>query len=236
MADEENESGLSAPQAGATPPQVVTESWTMLASTGGLTMAQSAIEYAVYDGATSYGRWPLTEEGHRYATQTYQAHAQSLAHGVAFTATGYQDPSRLGLPTEAAIKSQTYAAPLSYVGSTRRIVAWANKTSERSPSLKVLVWIAAALAMIFMWSFLATWYLITFGIFGIFVIPYRLVRRSQRKALHVQQTTLATQQAMLQHMASQQQPAYQPATHQVQTGVQLPAPPPPQIGDGPPSA
>ena len=171
--------------------------------------------------------------GYRYATETYQAHAQSLAHGIAYTATGYQDPARLGLPTEAAIKSTTYASPMSYIGSTRRILAWAKKTSERSPSMMVVVWVAAAFAFLFMWSFLVIWYFIVFVLFGIFMIPYRLVRRSQRKALHVQQTTLATQQAMLQQMAGQQQPANQQFTPQVQTGVPLSPPPPPQISNGP---
>jgi hypothetical protein len=67
------------------------------------------------------------------------------------------------------------------------------------------VWTAAALALIIMWSVLAVWYFIIFFLFGIFVIPCRLMRRSQRKNLHVQTTALATQQAMFQQMTAQQQ-------------------------------
>ena len=52
----------------------VSESWTVLASNGVMTLSQSAGEYAVYDHQRTYGRWPLTEEGHRYAMETYGAH------------------------------------------------------------------------------------------------------------------------------------------------------------------
>ena len=58
-----------------------------------------------------------------------------------------------------------------------------------------------------------------FGLFGLLMIPWRLIRRSQRKNLHVQQTSLATQQAMLQQMATQQQ--------QIQRQQQGHFPPPP---------
>jgi hypothetical protein len=175
-----------------------TQAWKVLASNGVLALSQSDKEYAVYNQNSFLGTWPLTEEGYKYAVQTYEAHQQSSAHGVAYTATGYQDPERLGLPTEAAIKSKTYASPLSYVGSTRRIVGWSSKLAKRSPAYAVLGWTACVLALLFMYVFLLFWYIIVFGLFGIFMFPYRLIRRSQRKNLHVQQTSLATQQAMLQ--------------------------------------
>jgi hypothetical protein len=176
-----------------------------LAQAGNLTLSQSAHEYAVYDAVNTFGRWPVTAEGYSYAFQTYEAHRQSVAHGIAYSATGYQDPARLGLPTEAKIKSKSYAAPLSYVGSTRRIVSWASGTERRSPAFAVLTWVLASIALVLVWTFLLIWYVIIFGLFGVFVIPYRLVRRSQRKSTHVQQTSLATQQAMLQQMSVQQQ-------------------------------
>ncbi|HSZ36790.1 MAG TPA: hypothetical protein VK773_06830 [Acidimicrobiales bacterium] len=199
------------------------QAWTVIAAAGAIMFAKSSQEYAVYDQTKTYGRWPLTDDGYRYAFQTYQAYQQSPEHGVAYQATGYQDPERLGLPTEPVVKSQTYASPMSYVGSTRRIVAWAGKTAQRSPSYAVLAWVLGAFALLFMWSFLLIWYFVVFFLFGIFMIPYRLVRRSQRKSLHVQKTTLATQQAMLQQMAQQQR----------QTMAQQPMPAPPQAGGQP---
>jgi hypothetical protein len=208
----------------------------VIAATGAIIFAKSTQEYAVYDQTTTYGRWPLTDEGYKYAFQTYQAYQQSPAHGVAYQATGYQDPQRLGLPTEPVIKSETYASPMSYVGSTRRIVSWASKTAQRSPTYAALAWILGAFALLFMWSFLLVWYFVVFFLFGIFMIPYRLVRRSQRKSLHVQKTTLATQQAMLQQMAQQQQQvvAQQPiAAPYAQVGSAALPPPPSAIPPAP---
>ena len=240
MTDESGSSALPNPVPATAPAQAV-ETWTAVASANGLVLGQSEQAYAVYDQTNTFGRWPLTADGYRYATETYEAHRQSLAHGLAYTATGYQDPARLGLPTEAAIKSKTYASPLSYVGSTRRILSWAQKTTERSPALNVLTWVGAILALLFMWSFLVFWYFVIFVVFGVFVIPYRLVRRSQRKNMHVQQTSLATQQAMLQQMTAQQQllaqqqiAAQQQSLQMPQPGSALPPSAPPAINQGPP--
>lgn len=113
------------------PAAQVTASWNLLAATGPLMLAESAFEYSVYDQQRTYGRWPKTPEGYKFAGETYSAYAQSLGHGVAFTASGYQDPARLGLPTDPVLKSQTYSSPLSFVGSTRRLIAWASKASQR---------------------------------------------------------------------------------------------------------
>lgn len=201
MADEPRE---VAPTPSFSPPQV-TEPWTVVASNGQLVLGQSPQAYAVYDQHNMYGQWPLTEEGYRYAVQTYEAHQQSLAHGIAYSATGYRDPAKLGLPTDPVVKSKTYASPMSYVGSTRRIVAWATQAAKRSPAFAVLAWVVGIFAMLFMWSFLVFWYFVVFFLFGIFTFPYRFIRRGQRKNLHVQQTALATQQAMLQQMVYHQQ-------------------------------
>jgi hypothetical protein len=202
----------------AQPSGALTQAWTVLASDGVLALSQSAKEYAVYNQNSFLGTWDLTPEGYRYATETYEAHRQSAAHGVAYTATGYQDPERLGLPTDPVIKSRSYASPMSYVGSTRRIIAWSSKLAKRSPAFAVLGWVAGIMAMLFMWTFLLFWYFIVFGLFGLLMIPWRLIRRSQRKSLHVQQTSLATQQAMFQQMAIQQQ--------QIQRQQQAHIPPP----------
>jgi hypothetical protein len=181
--------------------------WTVVAAQGPLALGESAYEYAVYDADRTYGRWPKTRDGYRLASEAYGAYAQSLAHGVAYRATGYQDPARLGLPTAPVVKSQTYAAPLSLVGSTRRITRWVGGAVERNPQLRVPLYVLMVLAVLVAWATVLTWYLVVFGLFGIFMIPYRLIRRSQRKSLHVQQTALATQQAMYQHMTMMQQRA-----------------------------
>jgi hypothetical protein len=209
--------------------------WEVLATNGVLALAQSASEYGVYNQHSFLGTWPLTPEGYRYALQTYEAHEQSPAHGLTYATTGYQDPERLGLPTDPTLKSKTYSSPMSYIGSTRRILAWATKFGKRTPAFAVVGWLLAVSALLFMWSFLTIWYSVIL-FFGFVVIPYRLIRRSQRKNLHVQQTSLATQQAMLQQMAAQQQqiqaqqasmsPAAQGAPH----GALLPSLPPPPPG------
>jgi hypothetical protein len=201
-------------------------------------LAQSEQEYSVYDQNNTYGRWPKTEDGYRFANETYASHGQSRAHGIAYTATGYRDPEAVGLPTDAVIKSKSYAAPLSFVGSGRRIVAWATKLAKRNPAFGVLGWVLAVIAILLAWSFILVWYFVIFGLFGVFVIPYRLIRRGSRKSLHVQQTTLATQQAMLQQMARMQQqqagqPTY-PAPGQVASGYPLPAAAPPPLSAPPP--
>ena len=208
----------------ASPP--VTQAWTVLTTNGVLGLAQSSTEYAVYNQNSLLGTWPLTSEGYKYAVQTYEAHQQSPAHGAAYTATGYQDPERLELPTEPVVKSKTYASPMSYIGSTRRIVGWSSQLAKRSPAYAVLGWTLGISALLFMYVFLLFWYFVVFGLFGVLMIPYRLIRRSQRKNLHVQQTSLATQQAMLQQMAIQQQ--------QIQRQQQGQCTPPPQAGQIPP--
>ena len=191
--------GTSSPMERPTPP-----GWTIVSYTGSLVLGRSAYEFAVYDASTVFGRWPLSPDGERYARETYEAHRQSLAHGLAYSATGYRDPERLGLPTEPVMKSQTYASPMSYVGSTRRILAWAKKAGVRNAGLAVLVWVVAIFSMVLIWAFLLLWYFIIFGLFGIFVFPFRSVRRSQRKSEHIQRQTLATQQAMFQQMGGPQ--------------------------------
>jgi len=111
------------------------------ASNGAVVFSRSQREYAVYDGQRTFGRWPLTEEGHRYAVEAYEAHAQSM-HMDWPTRRRLPDPGRLGLPTDPIMKSVTYASPMSFVGSTRRILAWSTKTESRSGGTAVLVWTA----------------------------------------------------------------------------------------------
>jgi len=74
------------------------ETWTALAASGPLVLGQSEEQFAVYDQQRTYGRWPKTDQGYRFASEAYAAHSQSLLHGLAYTSAGYQDPDRLGLP------------------------------------------------------------------------------------------------------------------------------------------
>lgn len=70
------------------------------------------------------------------------------------------------------------SAPTSFSGSAARI--W-KITESDNDLLKWLVLVPIALCSIFMaWSFVAIWYFIIFGLFGIFVIPFRLLMRSGR--------------------------------------------------------
>jgi len=71
------------------------------------------------------------------------------------------------------------SAPTSFSGSAARI--W-KLTESDNDLLKWLLLVPIALCSIFMaWSFVAIWYFIIFGLFGIFVIPFRLLTRSGRK-------------------------------------------------------
>lgn len=71
------------------------------------------------------------------------------------------------------------SAPTSFSGSAARI--W-KMTDSDNTALKWLLLVPIALCLIFMaWSLVAVWYFIIFGLFGIFVIPFRLLTRSGRK-------------------------------------------------------
>ena len=68
------------------------------------------------------------------------------------------------------------SAPMSFVGSARRLTRglWRN----RGPLFRILFgwWLLLTLVAI-AWGVIAAWYLT----FGIFLVPYRLVRRGSRK-------------------------------------------------------
>ena len=71
------------------------------------------------------------------------------------------------------------SAPTSFIGSAKRI--W-RITESDSSLIKLFLFIPLALILIsFTWLFVAIWYVIIFGLFGIFVIPYRLWTRGSRK-------------------------------------------------------
>ena len=68
------------------------------------------------------------------------------------------------------------SAPMSFTGSTQRIF---KITSVDNQLIKWLLLVPIAILLtLTAWSFVLIWYII----FGIWLIPYRLIRRSQRKA------------------------------------------------------
>lgn len=71
------------------------------------------------------------------------------------------------------------SAPTSFSGSAARI--WKIVDNDNT-ALKWFLLIPVAICLILTaWSFVAVWYVIIFGLFGIFVIPFRLFTRSNRK-------------------------------------------------------
>lgn len=109
----------------------------------------------------------------------------------------------------------TYASPMSYIGFTRRLLAWRRRTSAHGTTQAILAWTSAVLAAVLMYAFLIVWYLIIFVAFGLFTFPYRFVRRSHRKQEALQRQQLATMQAML----------IQQQMHDTPTGQDAPTPP-----------
>lgn len=68
------------------------------------------------------------------------------------------------------------SAPFSFNGSALRI--WKLTRKSDNPYIKWLLLVPIALMLVACaWAFVACWYLL----FGILVIPYRLIRRSSRK-------------------------------------------------------
>jgi hypothetical protein len=108
------------------------------------------------------------------------------------------------IPTAPALDKRTYASPMSYVGSGRRTTAWIRKTGRSGPAAAVFAWGAGITYLSLMWLVVLPVYLfVTFGIFGVFMIPFRIIRRGSRKQQHLQEVQLATMQQMM--VAQQQQ-------------------------------
>ena len=80
--------------------------------------------------------------------------------------------------TKLASEKIVVSAPTSFSGSAARI--W-RMTDSDNAAIKWLLLVPIAICLIFMaWSFVAIWYFIIFGLFGIFVIQFRLLTRSGR--------------------------------------------------------
>ena len=86
------------------------------------------------------------------------------------------EPAKPAQPAPLASEEVVLAAPASYSGSAQRI--W--KLTRMGPQDGPLRWaiITGVITLIgLVWILVSCWYLI----FGLFVIPYRLIRRGQRK-------------------------------------------------------
>lgn len=92
------------------------------------------------------------------------------------------------------------SAPMSFAGSAQRIWKW---TDVDNPVAKVGLAIVAVTAIAFAWCCIAVWYLI----FGLLLVPYRLLRRGSRKR---KKTALQHREVMAAVAATQPQPPAAP--------------------------
>lgn len=106
-------------------------------------------------------------------------------------------PSAPLVPTMPIVAKQTYASVMSYVGITRRTIAWYKRVGSRGALMAWLAAVGAFYWLVQMYVVITVWYLTVYVLFGVFMIPWRLIRRSQRKSQHLQAVQLATMQAML---------------------------------------
>lgn len=115
----------------------------------------------------------------------------------------------------------TYATAFSFIGSTKRLHGYFGYgkgrdwgSAAKKWTLGVLVATAFALTLVLAWAGVLAWYsVITIGTVFFFwiVIPWRVIRRNQRRNRHLQEQQrdiaaqqLAAQQALVQGFAAQQ--------------------------------
>ena len=92
--------------------------------------------------------------------------------GVSLYAGGVEEDGMSGLESERVVVS----APMSFAGSARRLSA--GLWSQRGMAVRLLVgWWLLPVAVVTVWLLVAGWYVV----FGLFLFPYRLVRRGARK-------------------------------------------------------
>jgi hypothetical protein len=150
---------------------------------------------------------PLPQTPGVYTPQVPEGYIQSaLAYGTALPPQQYvpQAPPVAAQPSNPAYASRlqsekvVVSAPLSYAGSAARI--W-KLTQVDSPGAKAGLACLAVVLIAFAWAFVTCWYLF----FGLWLVPYRLIRRGsrqrKRQALQHREMMAALQQ---QH----QQPPY----------------------------
>jgi hypothetical protein len=117
------------------------------------------------------------------------------------------------------------SAPMSFAGSAQRIWKITKRQDVSTPVLIVLS-ISAILAIALAWTAVLGWYLF----FGILLIPYRLIRRGQRKTVrdnmrHQEMlSTMAAQHAVAAQALAQQLPPQPIAIEAVDTPQLPPSP------------
>lgn len=115
-------------------------------------------------------------------------------------------PTGAGSP--GGIRLGTASSTMSYVGSARRLTTWARSRAGTEQPKAALIWTAAVLAIAGMFSLVTVWYIVVYGIFGLILVPFRILTRGGRRRERLQRAQLATTQAMLvqQQQALAQQP------------------------------
>jgi hypothetical protein len=69
------------------------------------------------------------------------------------------------------------AAPMSFAGSGNRILNVIREHDIQNAWVRALAWTGIIFAVMLAWIVVLVWYLT----FGLLLVPYRIVRRSQRK-------------------------------------------------------
>jgi cyanate permease len=92
------------------------------------------------------------------------------------------------------VPKQTFASPMSFVGSARRFTASGR---SKTGAMKIAWWTLGLVGLVLFWCFLLCWYFFAFVVFGIITVPIRLMRRGQRKSQAVQEAQLAAMRQAL---------------------------------------
>lgn len=108
-------------------------------------------------------------------------------------------------PEKQKLKSEgvVIESPMSFTGAGKR--AW-KLTRLGHPAWKIVTVPTACFIVMFWWAAICCWYLV----FGLFVVPWRLIRRGSRKRKKAElqhretMAALAAQQAQMNQMQAQQ--------------------------------
>ena len=92
------------------------------------------------------------------------------------------------------LDKRSYSSPMSFVGATSRL--WRLTDTEHTWTKITMATLLIFLIYPFVYTALAGWYVLIFGVFGVFVIPWRLQRRAERRADHINEAQLAALQGM----------------------------------------
>jgi hypothetical protein len=81
----------------------------------------------------------------------------------------------IGRHVTLASERVVIAAPMSFAGSTQRLAKLPGLIT--SPYLRAAAWTVTAVLIAMIWMFVLTWYMV----WGLWLVPYRILRRGQRK-------------------------------------------------------